>query len=159
MSFAHTLLPAVLGDALEMDELVIRFRFKRRYKYLWLAISRLTHQVIGFFIGDRSFVTLWKFWFSLPSDYRRKLVYTDFYEAYAKLFATWQHRPSGKGSGQTSLVEGLNNKWRNRVSGLVRKTVCVRSLEDLERRLWIVIETHNQLCLRNVEKLIALTTP
>ena len=141
------------GDALEMDELVIRYRFKRRYRYLWLAISRRTHQVVGFWIGDRSFRSLWKFWFSLPGAYRRKLVYTDFYEAYAKLFAPWQHRPSAKGSGKTSIVEGLNNKWRNRVSGLVRKTVCVQSLEELQGRLWIVLEAHNQLCLKHLEKL------
>ena len=140
-----------------MDELVIRFRFKRRYKYLWLDISRLTHQVIGFWIGDRSYQSLWNFWFSLPADYRRKLVYTDFYEAYAKLLCAWQHRPCDQGSGHTSIVEGLNNKWRNRVSGLVRKTVCVRYLEDLERRLWMVFEAHNQLCLKQLEKLISST--
>ena len=141
-----------------MDELVIRFRFKRRYRYLWIAVSRLTHQVIGFCIADRSYQSLWDFWFSLPSDYRRKLVYTDFYEVYAKLFRAWQHRPCGKGSGKTSLVEGLNNKWRNRVAPLVRKTVCVRYLDDLERRLWIVFENHNQLCRRQLEKLLCLTT-
>lgn len=140
-----------------MDELVIRFRFKRRYRYLWLAISRLTRQVIGFWIGDRSCQSLWAFWFSLPADYRRKLVYTDFYEAYAKLFRAWQHRPCDKGSGHTSIVEGLNNKWRNRVSALVRKTVCVQHLQDLERRLWIVIEEHNQLCLKQLEKLVLST--
>ena len=140
-----------------MDELVIRFRFKRRYKYLWLAISRLTHQVIGFWIGDRSFGSLWSFWFSLPAEYRRKLVYSDFYQAYAKLFAAWQHRPCDKGRGKTSVVEGLNNKWRNRVSGLVRKTVCVRYLEDLARRLWIVFEAHNQLCLKRIENLLMST--
>jgi IS1 family transposase len=110
-------------------------------KYLWLAISRVTRQVIGFFIGDRSTKSLstkslsikslstkslMLLWFSLPADYRRKLVYSDFYEAYAKWFASWQHRPGDKGSSKTSVVEGLNNKWRNRVSGLVRKTVCVR---------------------------------
>ena len=140
-----------------MDELVIRFRFKRRYRYLWLAISRLTHQVIGFWIGDRSFESLWQFWFALPAEYRKKLVYSDFYAAYAKLFAAWQHRPCDKGSGKTSIGEGLNNKWRNRVSGLVRKTVCVQHLDDLARRLWIVFETHNQLCLKQLEKLISST--
>jgi transposase-like protein len=76
LSFSDTLLPAIKGDALEIDELVIRFRFKRCYKYLWLAISRLTHmvithQVIGFWIGDRSFQSLWQFWFSLPAAYRK----------------------------------------------------------------------------------------
>lgn len=155
LSFTDALLGEVKGDALELDELVIRFRFKRRYLYLWIAVSRLTRQVIGFWIGDRSFKSLWALWFSLPAPYRRKLVYTDFYEAYAKLFRAWQHRPRGKGSGQTCLVEGLNNKWRNRVSGLVRKTVCVQSLTDLENRLWMVIHQHNLLCLKRLEKLIA----
>jgi len=155
MNFADALLGEVKGDALELDELVIRFRFKRRYLYLWIAVSRLTRQVVGFWIGDRSFQSLWALWFSLPAPYRRKLVYTDFYEAYAKLFRAWQHRPSGKGSGKTSLVEGLNNKWRNRVSGLVRKTVCVQSLTDLENRLWMVIHQHNRLCLKRLQKLIA----
>ena len=157
LNFPDTLLPAIHGDALEVDELVIRFRFKRRYRYLWLAISRLTRQVIGFYIGDRSVKSLQCLWFSLPADYRRKLVYSDFYEAYAKWFAPWQHRPSDKGSGKTSIVEGLNNKWRNRISGLVRKTVCVRYLEDLERRLWLVLHGHNQLCIEQLEKLIPST--
>ncbi len=89
--------------------------------------------------------------------YRRKLVYTDFYEAYGKLFQAWQHRPSDKGSGQTSVVEGLNNKWRNRVPGLVRKTVYVQSLQDLENRLWMVIHQHNLLCLKRIEKI--MTSP
>lgn len=161
MSFPATLLPACKGEALEIDELVIRYRFKRRYKYLWLAISRLIgdpRQVIGFWIGDRSTKSLQRLWFSLPAEYRRKLVYSDFYEAYAKWFAPWQHRPCGKGSGKTSIVEGLNNKWRNRVSGLVRKTACVQSLEDLERRLWLVLEGHNQRCLKRIERWLASTT-
>ena len=157
MSFAATLLPAIKGDALEIDELVIRFRFKRRYRYLWLAISRLTRQVIGFYIGDRSVKSLQRLWFSLPAAYRRKLVYSDFYEAYAKWFAPWQHRPCDKGSGKTSIVEGLNNKWRNRISGLVRKTVCVRYIEDLEGRLWLVIQEHNQLRLKQLEELVLST--
>ena len=148
-------MPAVKGDALEIDELVIRFQLKRRYRYLWLVVSRLTRQVLAWRVGDRSGKTLQKMWWQVPPAYRRKLVYTDFYEAYAKLFRAWQHRPSGKGSGQTCLVEGLNNKWRNRVSPLVRKTVCVQSLTDLENRLWMVIHQHNLLCIKRIEKLSA----
>lgn len=154
MSFRDTLLPAVSGDALEIDELVIRFRFKRRYRYLWLVVSRLTHQVLAWRVGDRSGKTLQKLWFQVPPAYRRKLVYTDFYEAYAEFFKAWQHRPSEKGSGKTSVIEGLNNKWRNRVSGLVRKTVCVRYLDDLEKRLWLVIAKHNLQQITQLEKLI-----
>ena len=150
-------MPGLPGDALELDELVIRFGCKRRYRYLWLAISRLTRQVIGFYIGDRSTKSLQCLWFALPADYRRKLVYSDFYEAYAKWFAPWQHRPCDKGSGKTNIVEGLNNKWRNRISGLVRKTVCVRYMEDLEKRLWLVTQGHNQLRLQQLATL-ALST-
>ncbi len=159
MSFPETLLPALKGDALEIDELVIRFQFKRRYRYLWIAISRITHQVIGFRVGDRSTRTLKALWRSVPADYRRKLVYTDFYEAYAEHFKAWQHRPCEKGSGKTSIVasivEGLNNKWRNRVAGLVRKTVCVRDVDDLERRLWLTVENHNLFRIKQLEKLLA----
>lgn len=151
LSFADTLLPAVRGEALELDELVIRYRFKRRYKYLWLVVSRLTHQVLSWTVGDRSVATWRKLWFSVPAPHRRKLAYTDFYEVYAKGFSPWQHRPSPKGSGKTSVIEGFNNKWRNRVSGLVRKTVCVRYLEDLERRLWLVIHQHNLLQIKLLE--------
>lgn len=154
LSLGDTLLEAVAGDALEIDELVIRYRFKRRYKYLWIAVSRLTHQVIAFVIGDRSTRSLKKLWHLLPAAYRRKLVYTDFYHVYGEHFSAWQHRPCDKGSGKTSIVEGLNNKWRNRVSGLVRKTVCVRYLQELENRLWMVFHQHNLFCIRQIEKLI-----
>ena len=147
------------GDALEIDELVVRYHHKRCYRYLWVAVSRVTRQVLGFVLGDRSEKSLWQLWFSLPGDYRRKLVYTDFYEAYATFFRSWQHRACAKGSGKTSLVEGLNNKWRNRVPGLVRKTVCVQHEADLEKRLLLVMQEHNQQCRQQVEKLGGLISP
>ena len=75
MTWASGLLPALWGDAVEIDELVVRCRRKRCYRYLWVAVSRVTRQVLGFVIGDRSEKSLWQLWFSLPSDYRRKLVY------------------------------------------------------------------------------------
>lgn len=82
LSFPQTLLPAIPGDALEIDELVVRSRFKRRYKYLWLVVSRITHQVLAWKVGDRSEKTLQELWWQVPPAYRRKLVYSDFYKAY-----------------------------------------------------------------------------
>ena len=96
----------------------MRYRFKRRYKYLWLVVSRVTRQVLAWTVADRSVKTLRAMWFRVPAGHRRKLTYSDFYEAYAQFFAPWQHRPRPKGSGKTSVIEGLNNKWRNRVSGV-----------------------------------------
>jgi len=34
----------------------------------------------------------------------------------------------------------------------------VRYLDNLERRLWIVLEAHNQLCLHKLEKQLKTTT-
>ena len=75
---------------MEMDELVVRCHRRRCYRYLWVAVSRLTRQVLGFCIANRSYKSLWNFWFSLPGDYRRKLVYTDYYEAYAAFMKRMQ---------------------------------------------------------------------
>ena len=51
------------------------------------------------------------------------------------------------------MIEGLNNKWRTRVSGLVRKTVYVQSVPDLEERLRLVFTLHNQQCHTRLLKL------
>jgi insertion element IS1 protein InsB len=148
-----------LGDAVEIDELVVNVTRKRRHRYLWIAVSRDTRQVLGFYLGSRQQRSLQTLWRALPATYRRKLVYTDRYEVYAAFFRAWQHRPCDKGSGQTSIVEGLNNKWRARVSSLVRRTVCVRHEADLLRRLWLVMEHHNGQCLQRVQRLGWLPSP
>jgi insertion element IS1 protein InsB len=133
--------------------LVVRYHRRRRYRYLWIAVSRLTRQVLAFFVGDRSRKSLRTLWSHVPPAYRRKLIYTDAYEVYAAFFRPWQHRPSPKGSGRTSVAEGLNNKWRNRLAGLVRRTVCTRYEGDLVRRLRLVFDQHNRLYRRRVEHL------
>jgi insertion element IS1 protein InsB len=129
----------------------VRYRSKRHYRYLWVAVSRLTRQVLAFVVGDRSWRSLRALWSRVPPAYRRKLVYTDAYKVYAAFFRPWQHRPSSKGSGRTSVVEGLNNKWRNRLAGLVRRTVGTRCEVDLVRRLRLVFDQHNRLCRRRIE--------
>jgi IS1 family transposase len=133
--------------------LVVRSRRRRRYRYLWIAVSRLTRQVLAFVVGDRSRQSLRRLWSRVPPAYRRKLVYTDEYEVYASFFRPWQHRPSPKGSGRTSVAEGLHNKWRTRLAGLVRRTVCMRDEADLVRRLRLVFDQHNRLCRRRIEHL------
>ena len=96
---SQQLVAPIYGDSVEIDELVVRFRKKRRYRYLWLAVSRLTRQVIAYVVGDRSRASLHRLWQRIPPAYRRKLVYTDEYHVYGEVLRTWQHRPSPKGSG------------------------------------------------------------
>ena len=132
---------------------MVRYRRRWRDRDLWIAVSRLTRQVLAFVVGDRSRKSLRTLWSRVPPAYRRKLIYTDEYEVYASFFRPWQHRPSPKGSGRTSVAEGLNNKWRNRLAALVRRTVCMRYEAELVRRLRLVFDQHNRLCRRRIEHL------
>jgi IS1 family transposase len=145
------ILPAILGDSLELDALGVRYRSRRRYRDLWMAVSRLTRQVLACFLGDRSRQSLRTLWSHVPPAYRRKLIDTDAYEVYAACFRPWQHRPSPQGSWRTRVAEGLHNTWRNRLAGLVRRTVCTRYEVDLVRRLRLVFDQHHRLCRRRVE--------
>lgn len=106
----------------------MRFRVRRRHRYLWVAVSRLTRQVLSFFLGDRSIASLHALWQHVLREYRRRLIYTDAYTVYSEFFGAWQHRPSPKGSGRTSVA-------------------------DLVQRLVLTFDQHNRLCRRRIEKL------
>jgi IS1 family transposase len=131
--------------------LVVRSRRQRHDRYLWVAISRLTRQVLAFSVGDRSWQSLRTWGSCVPPAYRRQLVYTEAAEVDAAFFRPWQHRPSPEGSGRTSVAEGLHRTWRNRLAGLVRRTVGTRCEGDLVRRLRRVFDQHNHLCRRRIE--------
>jgi IS1 family transposase len=135
----------------------VRCRVRRRYRSLWVAVSRLTRQVLSFVLGDRRITSRHVLWQRVPRECRRQLIDADEHTVYAECFATWQHRPSPKGSGRTSVAEGLNHKWRSRSAGLVRRTVCVRAEADEVQRLVLTFDQHNRLCRRRIEKLGWLT--
>ena len=76
------LVAPLFGDSLENDELVVRFGKKRRYRYLWIVVSRLSRQVLAHFVGKRSRSSLRQLRQRIPPVYRRKLVDTDAYHVY-----------------------------------------------------------------------------
>jgi len=110
---------------------VVHFQGRRRSRDLWGAVSRLTRPVLGFFLGGRGLTSLHALGQPVPRAYRRQPIDPD--------FAAWQHRPRPAGSGRTSVAEGLNNQWRSRIAGLVRRTVRVRAEADLVQRLERVV--------------------
>jgi hypothetical protein len=55
------------------------------------------------------------------------------------------------------VAEGLHHKWRSRIAGLVRRTVCVRAEADVVQRLVLTFDQHNRLCRKRIEKLGWLT--
>ena len=129
-------------DAVEMDELCIS---KKRNLWLWTAVSRYTGHLLAFVIGDRTWDNVARLWQKLPQAWRRRLVYTDGYGAYASFFSAWQHRVCDKFDGGTTTVEGVNHALRHRCGALVRRTSArCRSQELLNKRIGITAEAHNR---------------
>ena len=101
----------------------------------------------------------------MPQDYQDKPVVTDGYATYTSFFPAEQHRAMDKGAGEigeTSVVESLNTKWRQRQSGLARRScsetrervggVSRRIETDLVERFFLLVEQHNLACQRRWER-------
>lgn len=111
-----------------MDEICIRFSPSL---WLWIAVSRTLGVVLASVLGDRSDAMLVRLWEEeMPYAWRELPVCTDAYGSYGRVLPADQHEICDKGSGKTSKVEALNTKWRQRQSGLVRRScgVCNRTL-------------------------------
>ena len=126
-----------------MDELCV---CKTPALWVWIVVSRSTRQVLGFVFGDRTDAPLEEVWLQVPPAYRAQPVCTDAWGGYGRLLPPTQHRVVEKGSGQTSIVEGLHTKWRQRQSGLVRRCCGVHPNreDDIRERLQLLIDTHNR---------------
>ena len=70
-------------------------------RWVWLALCRRTRQIVAYVIGDRSKETCRKLWQRIPEDYRTCHTYSDFWDAYQKVFPKKTHRSVGKETGQT----------------------------------------------------------
>jgi len=120
---ADTLDAARPDDVLELDELW-SFVFKKSNKrWVWIALCRRTRQVVAYFIGDRSEESCRELWKRIPEAYRQCCSFSDFWEAYRKVFSDDTHRCVGKESGETAHVERWNNTLRQRSARFVRKTL------------------------------------
>jgi IS1 family transposase len=133
---------------LELDELW-SFVLKRSYKrWIWIALCRLSRQVVAYAIGDRSEKTCRKLWSRIPEAYQGGHCYTDFWEAYQKVIPGEQHTAVGKESGQTAHVERWNNTLRQRLARFVRKTLSFSKSEVMhEICLRLFLHRYNLACL------------
>lgn len=148
-----------------MDEWCIRFS-PSLWLYIharmnWVAVSPLTRSVIGFVIDDRTDAALNRLLEEeLHPAWREVPIKTDGWEAYQRLLSAEQHEVCAKTSGKTSMAEALNCKWRQRQSGLTRKScgVCWRIRDDVSERFLILADFHNRQCLKRWQAVEA-TTP
>ena len=138
------------GDVIEFGELCLR---RSPPLWLWVGVSRQTRQVLAVALGERTDGTLARAWARVPADYRSRPVYTDHWGAYARPLPAGQHHPCDKGSGLTSIVEGLNTEWRQRQSGLARRSCGVhpRMAADLSERFGLLVEEHNRQSARRYQ--------
>ena len=111
------------NDVLELDELWSFVYHKRNKRWIWIALCRRTRQVVAYAIGDRDEATCRRLWQRIPDAYRRCHTYSDFWQAYQKVFDSERHHPVGKETGQTAHVERWNNTLRQRLARFVRKTL------------------------------------
>jgi hypothetical protein len=88
-------------------------------------------------------------WQDVPEHYCPLPVKTDGLKTYQSFFGGTDHEVCDKGSGKTSIVEALNTKWRQRQSGLVRRScgVWIGIEQDIVERFMILLEAHNRECI------------
>ncbi len=80
----------------------------------------------------------------IPRSYGLKQKYTDGYVVYENLIPESFHFQCDKGSGGTSVVEGVNTAIRHRVSYQVRRSASfARSFDWLVKRLRYFFHHYN----------------
>ena len=132
------------GDVLELDELWSFVLKKIQKRWVWLALCRRTRQIVAYVIGDRSEETCRKLWERIPTEYKACRTFSDFWEAYQKVFPDDTHQSVGKESGQTAHVERWINTLRQRLARFVRKTLSFSKSDRFhEAALKLFIHRHN----------------
>ena len=130
---------------LECDEMWSFVENKANKKWIWLAIDRVSREIVGLYVGNRDRDAAEEFWKSLPPVYRQCAVcYSDYWSAYEEVFPQKRHRPVGKESGMTNHIERFNLTMRQRISRLVRKTLSFsKKLENHIGAIWNFVHHYN----------------
>jgi IS1 family transposase/transposase-like protein len=140
-----TVAEARLDDVLELDE-VWSFVFKKdQQRWIWVALCRRTRQIVAYFIGDRTETSCLQLWRQIPAAYKRCHSFSDFWDAYQRVFATDRHQSVGKESGQTSHIERWFNTLRQRLARFVRKTLSFSKSDQFHEYVFRLFVHHYNL--------------
>lgn len=137
-----TVVEAEDDDVLELDELWCFVSCKRNARWLWVALCRRTRQIVAYVIGDRSTTSCLHLWIKLPKAYRHCHSFSDFWNAYGKIFDRNRHQSVGKDSGQTNHIERWFNTLRQRLARFVRKTLSF-SKSDVFHSMFLRLFIHH----------------
>jgi len=144
----ETLLEADPGDVLELDEVWSFVYCSANKRWLWTALCRRTRQIVAFVSGDHSAKTCAKLWAKIPESYKQCHTFSDFWDAYAKVFPKATHRSVGKGAGETCHMERWNCTLPQRLARFVRKPLSF-SKSDLMHQVVLkgFIVDYNLSCI------------
>jgi insertion element IS1 protein InsB len=145
---AETLAPVQPDDVLELDELWSFVLKKANQSWIWIGLCRRTRQIVAYFVGDRSEKSCRELWQRIPAAYKHCHTFSDFWDAYQKVFNTGRHHSVAKKSGQTAHVERWNNTLRQRLARFVRKTLSFSKSDTFhELVLRLFIHVYNAQCI------------
>lgn len=106
-------------------------------------------QIVAYANGDRSEQTCRLLWERVPKRYKKCLLFTDFWKAYAEVLPPKQHWATGKGERQTCHIERFNNTLRQRLGRFVwgrfvRKTLSFSKTDAMhENCLLLFLHDYN----------------
>jgi IS1 family transposase/transposase-like protein len=147
-SLEATLAEAQLADVLELDELWSFVLKKANQRWLWVALCRRTRQIVAYFIGDRSQASCLQLWRRIPLAYTRCHSFSDFWDAYQRVFALDRHQSVGKASGQTAHIERWFNTLRQRLARFVRKTLSFSKSDQFHESVFrLFVHHYNLTCI------------
>lgn len=135
------MLPVQPEDVLEADEMWSFVNQRTNKRWIWTVMCRRTRQIVACVIGDRSERTCRRLWVQIPITYRAYQSFSDFWDAYQKVFPDNLHESVGKGSGQTNHMERWYNRLRQSNARFVRKTLSFSksdTMHEIVTRLFIV---------------------
>jgi IS1 family transposase/transposase-like protein len=143
-----TLVEAQLEDILELDEAWSFVLRKANQRWVWVALCRRTRQIVAYFIGDRSETSCLQLWRRIPLAYKRCSSFSDFWNAYQRIFAQDRHQSVGKDSGQTNHIERWFNTLRQRLARFVRKTLSFSKSDAAHERVFqLFVHHYNLSCI------------
>jgi IS1 family transposase len=143
-----TLAVAQAEDVLELDEVWSFVLKKANQRWVWVALCRRTRQIVAYFIGDRTETSCLQLWRRIPRAYTRCHSFSDFWEAYQRVFATDRHQSVGKDSGETNHIERWFNTLRQRLARFVRKTLSFSKSDRFHEFVFRLFVYHyNRTCI------------
>jgi insertion element IS1 protein InsB len=119
----ETLVEAREDNVLELDEVWSFVYCSANKRWLWTALCRRNLQIVAFVSGHHSARACAKLWAKIPASYKRCHTFSDFWDAYGKVFPQATHRMVGKGVGETCHMERWNCTLRQRLARFVRKSL------------------------------------